>query len=338
MKRYGSFFEKAVDFNNLVLAAKKAAKGKELTIQAQDFLFRLEPNIIEIQKELLSEEYIPRPYRTFMVHDPKQRLISSAHFRDRVVHHSICAVLEPVFESISIYDSYACRKNKGSHKAIKKARKYLKNNEYYLKNDIDKFFASVDHSVLKYFLRRKVKDSKMNMLIDTLIDHPVPGCVYGKGLPIGNLTSQHFANFYLGELDHFIKERLRIKGYIRYMDDFILFGNSKKMLNNAHKEIKEYLLSVLKLKIKDSQTMLAPANTGLSFLGFRIFRNLIRIQQKGFRRFKRKVLRRINEYDNGYIDELKFEQSLSSLVSHIKTANTYRIRQKFFENQVLGQE
>lgn len=329
MKRFSNLFEKTADFNSLITAAKKAAKGKHSSYQAIDFLFHMETNVIQLQKEIITGRYKPRPYRTFKVYEPKQRLICAADFRDRVVHHSVCTAMEPIFEGYSIFDSYACRKNKGTHKALKRAQQFLKKNTYFLKSDIRKFFDSIDYVVMKYLLGQKNKDHKMQLLMETIINHPVPGCMAGKGLPIGNLTSQQFANFYLGHLDHFIKDKLKIKYYIRYMDDFILFGNYKNKLKTIHEQIERYLSEILKLDLKPEGTLLSTSLQGLPFLGFRLYPNLVRIQKNGLKRFKHKLLRKISDYEEGKIDDLSLEQSLSSLVGHLKTADTLKLRQGF---------
>jgi retron-type reverse transcriptase len=299
------------------------------------FLQNLENEVIEIEAELLTKIYQPRPYRTFKIHDPKERMICAADFRDRVVHHAICSVLEPIFERTLIFDSYACRKSKGTLRAIKRAQAFCRRYRYFLKLDAHKFFDSVDHEVLKDQLRRKVKDSDLFWLLDVFIDHPVPWTKTGKGIPIGNLTSQHFANFYLSGLDHFIKEYLRIEGYLRYMDDLVLLADEKDTLWDACKRIERYLKENLRLRIKAGGLLLAPVSQGLPFLGFRIFPGVIRINRKGWRRFRRKVIKRNGQLVNSEIDYEGWHRSVSSLVGHTQQVNTRNLRASFFYNRQL---
>ena len=250
MKRAGYLFEKVANFQALSAAARRASRGKGQTYSAGSFLFHLESEIIRLQSEIMEGSYKPRPYRTFSISDPKTRTISAADFRDRVAHHALCAVLEPLFERTSIFDSYACRPGKGSHAAVKRAQYFAGRFTRFLKLDIRKFFENLDHQVLKTSLRRIVKDQKVLDLADRIINHGAPGSPPGKGLPIGNLTSQHFANYYMTPLDHFIKEKVYAPGYLRYMDDLLLFSGSRNFLRQAHRQIKEFLDQRLKLELK----------------------------------------------------------------------------------------
>jgi RNA-directed DNA polymerase len=330
MNRYGHLFEKACSFEALTQSALQAARGKKKKPRVALFLQNLENEIIEIEKELGKRTYHPRPYRTFKIHDPKERMICAADFRDRVVHHGVCHVLEPIFERSLIYDTYACRKDKGTLRAIKRAQAFCRQHPYFLKLDVHKFFDSVDHVVLKEQLRRKVKDSSLLWLLDVFIDHPVPWTEPGKGIPIGNLTSQHFANLHLSGLDHFVKEYLRIEGYLRYMDDMVLFADEKDTLWDACKRIERYLKENLCLRIKAGGLLLAPVSQGLPFLGFRIFPGVIRINRKGWRRFRRKVIQRNGQLLKSEIDYEGWHRSVASLVGHMQQADTRHLRARFF--------
>lgn len=221
MRRQGNLFEQIVTFENLILASKKALRGKRSKHTASRYFFHLEKAAIILQEELVSEAYKPRPYHQFLIYEPKVRNISSSDFRDRIVHHAICRIIEPSFERRLIYDSHACRVGKGSHKALERCQGFVKKYEYFLKCDIRKYFESVNHALLKNLLKRLFKDEKLLRLLEVIIDHVPESYEPGRGIPIGNLTSQHFANLYLGELDHFLKDRLRVKGYLRYMDDCV---------------------------------------------------------------------------------------------------------------------
>jgi len=231
VKREQELFEQIACFKNLLFASKKAFRRKQNKGVVQEFCFDLEYELLGLKQELTQGTYKPRSYRTFEVREPKVRKICSSHFRDRVVHHAICNILEPIFEKRLISDTYACRVGRGLHVAVKRCQFFTTKNTYFLKCDIRKFFETIDHGVLKILLRRLIKDKRVLSLLDQVIDHAVPGYEISKGLPIGNLTSQHFANLYLGELDHFLKDRLRVKSYLRYMDDFFLFSQDKESLH-----------------------------------------------------------------------------------------------------------
>jgi RNA-directed DNA polymerase len=330
MKRYGHLFEHVCSFEALTRSALQAARGKKTKPRVALFLRNIENEVIEIEAELLAKNYQPRPYRTFKIHDPKERMICAADFRDRVIHHSICSVLEPIFERALIFDTYACRKSKGTLRAIKRAQAFSRRYRYFLKLDVHKFFDSVDHEVLKDQLRCKVKDSDLLRLLDVFIDHPVPWTEAGKGIPIGNLTSQHFANFYLSGLDHYIKEYLRIEGYLRYMDDMVLLADEKETLWDAADRIKQYLKEALHLQIKAGGGMLlAPVSQGLPFLGFRIFPGVIRTSRQGWRRFRSKVTKRNSQLQKRDIDHEAWHRSVASLVGHVQQADTRNLRASF---------
>ncbi len=334
MKRYGNLFEKIVTFENLLLASKNAIRGKKDKRAVASFYFHLENEILSLQSELLSGNYHPRPYKQFEVKEPKVRKICSSDFRDRVVHHAICNFMEPIFESKSIYDSYACRQDKGAHSAVKRCQAFTRRFGYYLKCDIRKFFESIDHDILKSILQRTFKDPKLLSLLNIIIDHRVEGNLPGKGLPIGNLTSQHFANYYLGFLDHFIKDRLQIPGYVRYMDDFISFSNDKASLNRLLSEIENFTENVLKLKLKDKVTIIAPVSEGVPFLGFRVFPGLIRIKRENLVRMRKKVHQKEQLYLEGKIPEQSLIQSVNSIVGHVAHVNSRSARRRIFEKSL----
>lgn len=333
MKRYGFLFGQVCSFAALTKSAMQAARSKKNNPRVALFLRNLENEVIALEEELQTKIYQPRPYRTFKIHDPKERMICAADFRDRVVHHAVCSVLEPIFERSFIDDTYACRKDKGTLRAIRRAQSYCRRHRYFLKLDLHKFFDSVDHGVLKTQLCRKVKDADLLWLLDVFIDHPVPWTAPGKGIPIGNLTSQHFANFYLTGLDHFIKNCLRIEGHVRYMDDLVLFADEKETLWDAVANIEAYLDKKLNQNIKRGSLLLAPVSQGLAFLGFRIFPGVTRISRQGWRRFRRKVIKRNAQFVRGEFDHEAWHRSMASLVGHMQHADTRNLRASFFKGQ-----
>lgn len=336
MKRAGHLFEQVSDFQALYRAARRAARGKGGTHSAAYFLFHMEGEILALQREILDGSYTPRPYRTFYISDPKPRTISAADFRDRVAHHALCVALEPLFERASIFDSYACRPGKGSHLAVRRAQYFARRFGRFLKLDIRKFFESSDHQILKTALRRLVKDQRLLGLADRIIDHGAPGSTPGKGLPIGNLTSQHFANFYLAPLDHFVKEKLRSPGYVRYMDDFLIFSDSKSFLRDAHQRIGEFVERDLKLKIKSEVTVHAPVSEGISFLGLRIWPRLIRLDASNKRRLIRSLRIGAAGLADGRWTEDDLADSLRSRLGHAEHADTLRLRRSLGKHMDLG--
>lgn len=328
MKRYGYLFDRVVSFENLLKASKESFKGKKHKQKVARFYFDMEKEILKLQKELQTKTYEPRPLNTFQIREPKVRKIGAPEFRDRVVHHAVCRVIQPLLERSYIHHSYACREGKGTHRAIEHAQVLSKRFDYFLKCDIRKYFESVDHRILKRLLERRFKDSELLWLLEKIID------AYGeqgKGIPIGCLTSQHFANFYLDSFDHLIKDELGVKGYLRYMDDFVLFRDGKEQLHELRSEFADFLREDLKLALKKKATVLAPCTEGLPFLGFRIYPGLIRIKYQNKKRLLRKLRSSVEEYREGTIPEEKYEQSLRSITEHLKIADTYQLRRNIFE-------
>jgi len=319
MKIYNNLFEKVIEWENLENSFKNAIKGTGKTNASCKYFFNLENELINIQEELENEQYKPGKYHFFKIYDPKERTIAVAPFKDRVVHHALVEVLKMVYEPCFIYDSYATRVNKGTHKAICRAQKFLRNHDYYLKMDIEKFFDTVDHDILLNILKRKIRDKKIINLLEKLIrNYPA-----NKGLPIGNLTSQFLANVYLDPFDHFIKEKMRIKGYLRYMDDFVLFKDSNDFLKDLKQCIINYLNDELKLTLQKKATNMHRASHGLNFLGMRIYPGIIRVKRQNRRRSVKKLSKRINLWKEGLIEEEKMIQSLNSIVSHLKYFSPY---------------
>lgn len=322
-------FDRLTSFSNLYRAARRAAKARPRSHDTLAFLFDVESRLFELQRQLVGDRYQPGRYRTFEVQDPKPRTISAAPFVDRVVHHALSAVLEPIFERTYVADSYACRKGKGLHAAVRRAQWFSRRFAYFLKLDVRHYFETVDHSVLINLLARKVHDERVSALLRTIIEAGAPGSAVGKGLPIGNLTSQHFANVYLTALDHFIKDYLGVKGYCRYMDDMLLFAADKATLHWWERGVDEYLSLFLKLDLKREATVLAPVTEGIPFLGFRIWPHQIRLDGRRARRFRRRLRELSKAVDRGEVGEQDASCSASSLIGWIGHANTYRFRGSF---------
>lgn len=250
---------------------------------------------------------------------------------DRVVHHALVSVLEPIYEKIFITDSYATRKNKGSHRAIRQAQVYLKKHRYFLKIDIQKYFESIKHSILSEILTRKIKDKDILALVQVIIANNdlSQNTNTGVGLPIGNLTSQFFANVYLDIFDHFVKEELRV-AYIRYMDDMVFFSDDKSRLKEILVKAEEYLDTKLQLKLKEKAVIINTATHGLSFLGFRIFPNLIRVKNENIKRMKKNIKIKQYAHQQHKITEQELAHSINGVIEFVKTADSLRLRQKIF--------
>jgi len=289
MKSYGGLFDRIVGVPNLERAAVAAAKGKRDKPDVARFLDEADAELPRLAQELATGSYCPRPYRQFRIRDPKPRTISCADFRDRVVHHAICDVIGPLLERRFVFESYACRVGKGAHRAAARAQELARQYPYFLKLDVAGFFDSVDHTILLDLLGRTFREKRLLNLLEVIVYSSPSGSADGKGLPIGNLTSQWFANLYLDGLDHHVKETMRTPGYIRYMDDMLLFGDSKATLWAAHDEIGGYLELHRSLSIKPTATALAPCAEGIPFLGLRVFPGTWRLQRARFLRTRRRM-------------------------------------------------
>lgn len=277
MRRVGGLWGSFCSFSNLHLAWQKTRRGSGFTEESILFFQDLEPELLRLQNEIITGTWMPMPLRFFDIHDPKHRKIAVSPFRDRVVHHALINVLEPIFEPCFIPDSFATRKGKGVHAAVFSAQRYLQSSHYYLKSDIEKFFDSVPHDVLLSIIGKKIKDRGLMDICQRVLS------VSDRGLPIGSRTSQFFANVYLNHFDHFVKEKCHIKGFVRYMDDFVVFENDKKMLVNLKSKLEFFLQEELQLTLKPAATFLNHRQNGLPFLGRRIFPNIIRLRTQNLR-------------------------------------------------------
>ncbi|GHU44184.1 hypothetical protein FACS1894190_15350 [Spirochaetia bacterium] len=266
MKRKNYLFEKIADYQNIRTAFLKAIRGKRSSGEVLIFCRNVEAGLENLRNRLFSQNIRWGAYRSFTITDPKLRTISAAPIEDRIMHHAIMNILEPLFERQMIYHTYACRKNKGAHAAVLYAFKNGKSNNLFLKLDVRKYFDSIDHAVLKQKLNRIIKDVCVLNLLFGIIDSYHNDT--GRGLPIGNLTSQFFANLYLSGMDHYINEQQKPAAYVRYMDDFILWAGVKKELKGMYKKIENYTENELNLKLK--QPVIGKTEHGLPFLGFMI--------------------------------------------------------------------
>lgn len=295
------------------------------------FDFAADHNLLELKKRLLSGKYSPGRHRLFYVYDPKHRLISAPPFADRIVHHAVCQMIDPIFDKSFIEDSYACRKNKGAHKAIKRLQNFLRKTktDYALKCDISKYFAHIDHGILFDLLKKKISDPPTLELLKKIIDS------YPEGIPIGNLTSQLFANIYLDPLDRYIKQDLRRRYYLRYVDDFLILGESKDDLRQVLKNITEFLKNNLKLELHPKKVRIFPTRLGVDFVGYVVFPDHIRLRSKNVRKFRKRLKKLTFQLERGKIDREYFESSIHSWIGHASHADSFRLRQKLFASANL---
>jgi len=341
---YNNLYSKVYDFQNLLIAFYRARAGKRKRKDVAQFEFNLEKYLIKLSQELKYRTYRPGKCNNFYIKDQKRRLITAAPFRDRIVHHALLQVIEPIFERMFIFDSYGCRVNKGQHRACDRYQQFARNSRYVLKCDIQKFYPSVDHKILLGIVNRWIKDKDIMGLIkiilesgkDVLKKEYIPTWFPGdnlftpferaKGLPIGNLTSQFFGNIYLNELDHFIKENLRIRCYLRYMDDFALFDDSKKILWTYKKKIIDFL-SKLRFILNPKKQSVIPVNIGVDFLGYRIYPSHRLARKSTVYRYIRRLKCLISEVNEGKIPKDQLNASLKDWYGHIKHAHSYNFKQ-----------
>ena len=310
-------FSNIISLPSLFSAWRGFKRGKEKKLDVQRFAMALEENIFSLHRNLADGTYKHSPYDSFYVHDPKLRSIHKAEVRDRVLHHAIVRVIEPIFENTFIVDSYSSRKGKGTHKAVIQLRTFAKKlscnhtkTVWALQGDIRKFFDSVDHNILLTFLQERIQDKKLLSLISNIISSIETGP--GKGVPLGNLTSQLFSNIYLNPFDQFIKETLGVECYIRYADDFIILSHNSVYLQNLVCPINTFLKEKLALSLHEKKLSIRKWHQGLDFLGYISFPHHTILRTKTKKRILRKIRRRCKEFKSGMIDEHSFNQSIQS--------------------------
>jgi len=346
MKTHTRLYATICSFENLLAAAKQAQRGKRFQENVGRFNANLEYELVRLQRELQEKTYQPGRYREFIILEPKQRMISAAPYRDRVVHHALCNVIAPLFERTFIFDSYANRKGKGTHRAILRYQEFCRKNAYALKCDVRKYFPSIDHKILKAEIRRTIACPDTLWLIDRIIDgsnaqEPCYEYFSGddlftpferrKGLPIGNLTSQFFANVYLNRFDHFVKEVLQCKYYLRFVDDSVVLGNDKTWLSEVKKELENYL-EKCRLRLHERKCQVRHTVQGVAFLGFRVFPNFRLLRRKNIVRTRRRMRRLQAKYAAGELSLDEITRSVHGWLGHAGFGDTYRLRERLLEN------
>ncbi len=337
-----SLLQQVTEWENLLLAFHKAAKGKRSKAATATMEFKLADELLVLQSELESDTYLPGGYVHFHIQEPKRRKISAAPFRDRVVHHALCRVIEPFFERSFIRDSYANRVGKGTHRAVDRFQQFTDRYTYVLRGDIKQHFASIDHEFLLNLLVRRLPDDSLTPLIQKIItsgqgvleeeyqmhwfdgDDLLAAC-RPRGLPIGNLTSQFWSNCYMDPFDHFVKRGLGCKAYLRYVDDFALFADSKAQLWRWKRNIIERLAR-LRLVIHDSACQVLPTRCGAPWLGFVIYPNYRRLKARKARYATHRLAGRYQDWKSGLISFAELDASVKGWINHACHADTLGLR------------
>lgn len=351
MKRLGNLWPQIVSFENVLLAYRKARLGKKTRQEVAIFSLNLEANLFLLQAELKNQCYRPGKYRLFTIYERKPRQIAAAPFRDRIVHHAILNIIEPLLDTRLIDDCYACRKGRGVHKAVNRYQQWASHYQYVLKLDIRRYFPSIDRIILKEKCHHYLKDPFLLRLLEQIIDNgPInndadvviyyPGddifspATRQKGIPIGNLTSQFFANLYLNEFDHWIKETCRCRAYLRYVDDMVLLSNDKGMLHEMKHKIIQRLIDD-RLTLHPKKQRISQVKEGLDLLGYTVFADFKLLRNDNGFRFSRRLNRLAKHYHSGYLQWGDFNASVQSWIGHAKNADTLGLRRHIFAKTVF---
>ena len=330
MKRYGNLFQKLVSMENLELAYHNARKGKTWQRAVKWADKRKEELLQNIQTSLINHTFHTSPYKTRTIHEPKERLIFILPFYpDRIVQHAIVNVLSPVWEKLFISDSYACRKGKGQHKGSSRCMEFARKYEYCLQGDISKFYPSIRHDLLKEVIRRKIKDKEILWLLNDIIDSTGTE----KNIPIGNFLSQWFGNLFLNELDTYVKQNLKCRAYIRYCDDFVLFGNDLKEVKEWSKAIEKFVTERLDMKL--SKNNIFHTYQGVDFLGYRHFHNgKILVRKRTAKRIKKRMKTIQRLLESGRIDKDRARGQVASAMGWLKHAQSYHLQKTMHMNEL----
>lgn len=324
MKRPGHLISKIAELENLQLAFYKAQKGKSGNPEVYHYGKHLSVQLPALQQQIVSGDVETGNYRYFTIYDPKERLICEAPFGQRVLHHALMNICHPFFEKVQIFDSYASRPGKGTYAALKRAQYFNKRYPWFLKLDFRKYFDSLDHDILKKQLCRLFKDRDLLQIFERVIGSY---CVeQGKGVPIGNLTSQYFANHYLAPLDHYVKEVLKIRAYVRYMDDLVLWHNNRSVLIDAGNRLARYSERKLNLTLKPF--CLNRNSHGLPFLGYLVYPEQIRLAHRSRVRFIKKLKCYKENLELGIWSQKEFQNHVIPLIAFTEHANAKEFRKK----------
>lgn len=337
MKTYNNIWKDIIDWGSLYWAYLAARAGKRYAGEVLEFQERLEEKLTVIQNQLIWGQWRPGRWHEFIVHDPKLRLIQAPPFADRIVHHALVDAISPFFEKKFIHDSYACRVGKGFHMATKRTQCFLRcvskrpGGPYVLKADISKYFPSINHDCLMSILRRTIRDVPVLQLCEVIVRQSGFPEV---GIPVGALTSQLFANTYLDQLDHYLKDQLGVKYYCRYMDDFIVVHNSKKELWEILKAAEDFLINRLCLRL-NPKTDIFPGSHGVDFCGYRIWASHILPRRRTVRRARHKLQRLARLCSAGQIPLLRVRASIMSFIGYMQHCSGHRTTLEILQQTII---
>ena len=330
MRRTGNLFEGIPARANLRLAYSRAIRGKRDRPDVQEFSRDLDHNVLELGREIRQETLRLGQSRQFMVHDPKPRVITAPCFRERVVHHAILNVCEPAFEKFLIDDTFACRVGKGRIAALHRAVTFCRRNPHATKLDMRQYFASISHETLLRLLKRRFKDRRLLKLFAKILDSHLSD--EGRGLPIGSLTSQHFANFYLAWFDRFVKETLRVRGYLRYMDDCVLWADSPSTIKRLTEAARQFLEQELRLEIPRNPPIYR-VRAGVELLGCRVYADRLELNRRSRSRYRARMRNLDTQFLCGELGERQLQQRSESLTAYTVAGGvrSWRYRQRVLE-------
>lgn len=339
-------YTELITLENLFSAWDEFKKGKQNKIDVMQFERYLEDNLFALHDELSKKTYEHQPYHTFHVYDPKFRIINKAVVRDRVVHHLLYTFLEPIYQPRFIHHSYSSQKEKGIHCALedivastRKASKNYTHTLWSLKMDIKKFFASFDQEALLNLLKQRVTDLDIVWLLEKIIhSYSTSPNQIGKGVPIGNVTSQIFANIYLSELDYFVKFNLRVKYYFRYADDFLILHEDKNYLESVCKIIQQFVQEKLLLTVHPNKIIFRKLTQGIDFVGYIILPHYQVLRTKTKQRVFKKMWQRIEAYNQGRVGESTLFQSLQSYLGVFKHCSAHELTERLKNEVFLRKE
>ena len=326
MKTYKHLYEQICTKENICKAYHKARRGKRKKFYVRKFESDVDANIKRLHQELRDETWMPLPYKEFIAYEPKERLIRAPQFRDRVIHHALIQTLQPIYDKILIYDTYASRKDKGTHAAVDRLTQFLRqdhDNAFVFHGDVRKFFDNIDHETLIKILREKIADERVITLIRKILTNQG----ISLGVTLGNYTSQWFANIYLNGLDYFAKHDLKVKHYIRYMDDFLLLSDSKPELHSWKHQIEKLLNVELKLELHPVKRQVFPTNIGVDFVGYTVWNDHKKLRRRNVSRF----ISRLKEFDKAPVITPFIEASLMSWKGYSIHADAYGLTKQLHE-------
>lgn len=329
MKRYNNLFDKIVSLDNLYEADKRARRQKSHRPEVMLFDKNKDKLLLDLQRKLINGEYETSEYYVFKIYEPKEReIFKLPYYPDRIVHHAIMNIMEPIWVSAFVKGTYSCIRKRGIHKALKDVKFALKdeiNTQYCLKLDIRKFYSSIDHDILKTIIRKKIKDKRLLSLLDEIIES-------AQGVPIGNYLSQFFANLYLTYLDHWIKEQKKVRYYFRYADDIVILGGDKQQLRDLFYNIQDYLNNKLKLNFKDNWQIFKVDSRGIDFVGYRVFHTHTLLRKRIKKKFCKKI-NKLNKKQN--LDKDTYKQKICSYIGWIKYCNGRNLLNKMSKYKEL---